>query len=288
MGVEAWFMGGSNFWRGRPMVKVQNLILIVVFRDLNGKPCVIFTPTKIDHKMSLAFLLPSLAALSSVCVTWGIQAPVAQSVAGEFTIVMEMKSSRNGKADKNGNLEVTLTSVGDLTGMYLEQEGSITQLIFDQGARTMTTINVDKSGDRSGVKMPMLRLPSPDLSAEGITITATKETKRIIGYEARKFLISSKDGSGENWIAEVPGVDWRRIAERVQTGRKGGSPMELPALEGYEHPVTLESIFTSFNDKSVMHMQVRSIIMGSKARLDLLQVPAGVPLVDMSGMLGRG
>ncbi len=213
------------------------------------------------------------AFLFIVCLVAGL------SLHAQIFLTMEVQQEKKGKMVDKGSSVVSITSDGDRIAIETTTDGTEAIIIYDTEGKTMTTISTHK-GERSAIRMPLIKLPKSKQDGFEGTFVATGEKKTIIGYSAEKYRVTDDGTTSEMWVADIPGFDYGLIAEGV-----GQTAAAKPAVAGVDNPMVLEAHSPSKNGKEVVHMYIRAVATGGDVDLGAFEVPAGVELQDMSAML---
>jgi len=201
------------------------------------------------------------------------------------TIVMEQTTTKKGKLKEDESGTTMLTLNGSKLGqtMRLGDAPPVT-IIFDNEEGTMTTVATDKKGKVSATVMPRMKLGSNLVKNMISDYQKTDETKSILGYDARKYIITHRFGTTEAWMAEIPGVSWGEVVSKM-TGDAAARRL-LPLPEELPNAIALAGTTTSKDGKRVTEMEVTSIQTGADADLSPTQIPAGAEVSDLAKMMG--
>lgn len=200
----------------------------------------------------------------------------------EMEFETEKKGKRLDKESGNYSMVFSDTRYAMLTGT----SNSESQVIMDVAARTITTVTTDKDGSVIAVKMPMIGIKKnlfDDLVQE---VERTGETRKILGYDTRKYIITSNGDVTESWIANVPGLAWGDFAKSIVGSKNitsnGGM---LTMINDMPNAFSLESHTTVKGGKKVVHAYVRKLALGADADLSALEIPTGAEVQDMTSLM---
>lgn len=216
-------------------------------------------------------------------------APVSPRADG-YTITMRVTSGTRAPID------LTFKAAGekmrvdvDMSSMMGGRGGSGYMLPSSDGKLTMVMPSMpNPMSGGTGMAMSMdltamaAQMGGAPPSVSDATIEDLGAGETILGYKTRKYRIRQTDNTVEAWIAELPGVDFKKFA------------MGFGAQFTGINPRMAEKIPSGFAVKAVMSgkdtgtMEVSKIEKTSFTESDF-QVPAGIQVMDMSGMMrGRG
>lgn len=200
-------------------------------------------------------------------------------------VIMEFETEKKGhKIDKESG-EYPMVFGGSRYAFMTENSDSKAHLIMDMDARVVTTISKDKNGDVAAVKMPLMKL-GRGLSKELVqTIQETSEKKTILGYETRRFIITSNGSITEAWIAKIDGLDWGKLSEAMLKGGNLKMSSNVPFIQDMPNALTLESHTTMKGGKKIIHSFVRLLAIGEEADLSALDVPSNAKVQDLTSIM---
>ena len=205
--------------------------------------------------------------------------------AQRMQLVVDYETTKKGKPDPGESGTIEFVTDGDVFGMAMNlDKGAPVQIIMDTDARKITTVTEDKSG-KSATVLPMMKFGQKELKAFTGDVERTDETKTILGYEARKFIMRDGGTVTEAWIANVPGFSWADFAGAASGRGRASMMAAMPELDGYPNAVALESTTTKKGGKEVMKTTVTSVATGADADLTALSIPDDAVVNDMSAML---
>lgn len=181
---------------------------------------------------------------------------------------------------------MTLTVNGAKAGIIMELEGNQTQIIWDNDSNKMITVTSDKKGKQIAMIMPRISFGQKDIEDYVGDIQRTDETKKILGYDTRKYILTNKDGITEAWLANIPEVNWTKLSKCL-TGAdgKGMKKNFVPVIPEMPDALALASKTTSTNGKQVSYMEIKEISSGSDVDLSRLEIPKGAEVQDLSSMM---
>ena len=202
------------------------------------------------------------------------------------SVVMKYSSEKNGKpVDKEGGIFI-LTLNGSKASISVEVNGSTNLVIWDEQESKMTTVVTDNKGKQMAMIMPRINLGRKNIDEYVGDIQRTDETKQLLGYDTRKYILTSKDGVTEAWLANIPGVSWAELAKAI-TGSDGKGTKKdfMPVIAEMPDAIALASKTTSRNGKEVSYMEVMEISTGNDVDLSRLEIPSGAEVQDLSSMM---
>lgn len=192
---------------------------------------------------------------------------------------MEVHSFKNGKEEKDSPMNLVMAFKPD--GMAMVPNTGTkeeTRMVFDLKGKLMYTLITDDQGQRTGIKMKMMKVnvEGSDAGTDSDTkVTRTNETKVIEGRTCRKYTYSDKEGSGEAWIAEDLKWDMMAVMKQMMGG-KGSEAWQQTGMDG----LMMENTWTSADGKEKVVMHTRDVVQGKVN--DALFSTAGYEIQDMS------
>lgn len=213
----------------------------------------------------------------------GAPATIADDQVATFT--MEFQEFKKGKPSKNGFMKVTYYLNGDQIAFKPDLEGQQnTIMIFDSKTKTMTTL-IDQDGEKSGVKMKMPKVKIDDDGDDDLDfkVTPTNETKTILGYDCKKYLIESKDFSGHAWITDEVDLELEKAFTFMDTQKKSKNNVpKFGDIEGFP----LETSTTNKKKDESYEMKVTDLKLGSVD--EAVFNTSGYNITDMSNFMNMG
>ncbi len=175
---------------------------------------------------------------------------------------MEVHTFKNGKEEKDSPNNVRMSFNPDHMAMVpvSKDPKEEMRMVFDLRNKHTYTLITDNKGERTGIKMKMMKV---NVEGDGKTtdndtkVVRTNETKVIEGHTCRKYTYSDKDGSGEAWIAEDLDFDMMG-AFRQMVGGKKMEDWQRMGTTG----VVMENTWTSADGKEKVVMYTRDLVVG--------------------------
>jgi len=193
---------------------------------------------------------------------------------------MEIHSFKNGKEEKDSPVNMRMAFRPDGMAMVPDadqQEGSM-RMVFDLKNKHTYTLMTDETGERTGMKMKMMKVNvegEPDAGKDDVKVIRTDETKVIDGHTCRKYTYSDKEGSGEAWIAEDIKMDMMAPFKQMMGGKKPEN-WQKAMLDG----VIMENTWTSTDGKEKVVMHTKDLVIGKVD--EALFSTAGYEIQDMT------
>jgi hypothetical protein len=192
---------------------------------------------------------------------------------------MEVHSFKNGSEEQDSPVNLIMAFTSDGMAMVPNTGAKEeTRMVFDLKNKLMYTLVTDEQGQRTGIKMKMMKVNvegTDDGTTDDAKVTRTSETKVIEGRTCRKYTYSDGDGSGEAWIAED--LKWDMIAVMKQMmGAKGSEAWQRSGMDG----LMMENTWTSTDGKEKVVMYTRDVVQGKVD--EALFSTAGYEIQDMS------
>ncbi len=179
------------------------------------------------------------------------------------TFRMEMHSFKNGKEEKDSPANVRMSLTSDRIAMIpMTKEGNEeVRIFFDLKNKHSYTLMTDKNGQRSGMKMKMMKFSSEPGSAEKSDTDAkmvrTGESKVIEGLTCQKYTYTSKEGSGVAWIAEELNFDLMKVFAQMSGSTPNKDWQKVP-YSG----LMMENLYTSADGKERVEMRIKDLQVG--------------------------
>lgn len=192
---------------------------------------------------------------------------------------MEVHTYTNGAEEKDSPMNLVMAFKSD--GMAMVPKTGTkeeTRMVFDLKSKLMYTLITDDQGQRTGIKMKMMKVNvegSDDGTDNDTQVTRTNETKVIEGRTCRKYTYSDKEGSGEAWIAEDLKWDMMAVMKQMMGG-KGSEAWQQTGMDG----LMMENTWTSKDGKEKVVMFTRDVVQGKVN--EALFSTAGYEIQDMS------
>ncbi len=224
--------------------------------------------------------VPTPGAISSSGYT--IPAQDQQPVA----IVMDFTTDKKGKRLDDESGTMTVTVAGNKLGNQILLDGQEVSVIFDNAARTITNVTTDKKGRRVAAIMPRMKIMDKAIESGITNVERTDETKQLLGYDTRKYIITSKQGITEAWLANVPEVSWQKMMSGMTGASAATMSRLMPEIEELPDALALAGTTTSSKGKKVTTMTVTAIHTGAEVNLDVLEIPSDAEVQDLTKIMG--
>jgi hypothetical protein len=175
---------------------------------------------------------------------------------------MEVHTFKNCKEEKDSPNNIRMAFNTDHMAMMpvSKEPKEEMRMVFDLRNKFTYTLITDDKGERTGMKMKMMKVnvEGDDTTVDSdVKVVRTNETKVIDGHTCRKYTYSDKEGSGEAWIAED--IDFDMMAAMRQM--VGGKKMEDWQRMGTTG-VVMENTWTSADGKEKVVMYTRDLVVG--------------------------
>ena len=159
-----------------------------------------------------------------------------------------------------------------LTSYGFRTEAKDHIVIFEYESMIMYQLNpLDKTYIKADMKAEMEGMAAE--MVEDSEITPTDETKKIAGYNCRKYIVTTMDGEIEHWLSkEVEGYkEYRAISEKILQKNPEWEQMNIVGFSGkYGFPVkTVNKMMGTTLTTTLQKIEKRSL---SK---ELFKLPAG-------------
>ena len=218
--------------------------------------------------------------LATLLLLSGVLLADAVSFAANFegTVRFKIESGKDKPMEmsyglKNGLVRIDLQS----------KDGQAPAIIMDAAKQEMTVLMAEE-------KMYLVQaLPKPKgadtpAASANVTLEKTGVTETIAGYVGEKYLIKSKDFTGEMWLTDQLGAFMGMGEPEGPFGGKKSSGGSWEAALAGKNMFPLRVVNTTAKGKSAFRMEVTSI---DKASLpdSLFRAPADWQKFDMGGMM---
>ena len=199
---------------------------------------------------------------------------------------MEVHTYTNGKEEKDSPNQVRMAFTTDRMAMMPQAKDSKEEMrmVFDLRNRFTYTLMTDDKGERSGMKMKMMKVKVDGVETAGkdlSTVTRTDETKVIEGRACRKYTYRDEEGNGEAWIAEDMDFDMMAAYRQMV----GGTKVDMWQKLGTSG-VVMETIWNSDDGKEKVVMYTKDLVVGKVD--ESLFSTAGYEIMDMTGFPTMG
>ena len=199
---------------------------------------------------------------------------------------MEVHSYTNGKEEKDSPNQVRMSFTSDRMAMSPQVKDSKEEMrmVFDLRNKLTYTLMTDDKGERTGMKMKMMKVKVDGQEKEGkdlSTVTRTDETKVIEGHTCRKYTYRDEEGAGEAWIAEDLSFDMMAAFRQMVGGTKVDNWQKM-ATSG----VVMENTWTSANGKEKVVMYTKDLVVGKVDESAFST--AGYEIMDMTSFPTMG
>jgi hypothetical protein len=174
---------------------------------------------------------------------------------------MEVHTYRNGKEENDSPANVMMAFKPDGMAMVPNSAGKEeARVVFDLKGRFMYTLMTDDNGQRSGIRMKMMKMtveggtagPAKDAKME-----RTNETRVIDGVACRKYVYSDPKGRGEAWVAEDVKWDMMSVLNEM-LGGKGTEGWQRGGMGG----LMMENTWHSADGNEKVVMYTRDLVQG--------------------------
>jgi hypothetical protein len=174
---------------------------------------------------------------------------------------MEVHTYRNGMEGKDSPANVMMAFKPDGMAMVPNSAGKEeARVVFDLKGRFMYTLMTDDKGQRSGIRMKMMKLTmegGADDAAKDARVERTEATRVIDGIGCRKYLYSDRKGSGEAWVAEDVRWDMMTVLNQM-LGGKGTEGWQRGGMGG----LMMENTWHSADGNEKVVMYTRDLVQG--------------------------
>jgi hypothetical protein len=197
--------------------------------------------------------------------------------------------------------EIVYQIKGDKIRMLMPGAKGMGGMIMDTTKREMTMI-MDEQKSYMVMALPQSAVDAIAKQNEDVKLEKTDETEKILGYTATKYIVTSKDGDTDLWLAEGLGT-FMGFNNNPMGGKRAAPPQAWErALAGKElFPLRVVGVEKGASDrnrgkgdekskgkakggKETFRMEVTAI---EKTSLpdSLFNPPAGYQKFDMGGMM---
>ena len=218
--------------------------------------------------------------LSTLLLLFGVLLTDAVLSAASFegTVRFKIESGKDEPVQMSYGLKNGLVRID-----FQSKDGESPAIIMDAAKQEMTMLMAE---EKMYMVQPMPKPKEADASAASAAVAVEKTgiTETIAGYVAEKYLIKSKDFTGEVWLTDKLGAFMGMGEPQGPLGGKKGSGSGWEAALAGKDMFPLRVVDTTAKGKSAFRMEVTSI---DKAALpdSLFRAPAGWQKFDMGGMM---
>jgi len=231
-------------------------------------------------------ILPSQSTIDYIEITKPrVERAITDADFPKVHMLMEYQMEKKGKLVEGESGNISLAFSGSRYALITRSKEVIATIIVDLEGKTMTTISSDKNGTMTGVKMPLIRLGNGLFDNLDQTVEQTEEVKSILGYDCRKYIITTDGDVTESWVANIPGMVWGDLAKSLIGGKKSGSNKLVSPIKDMPNAFALESHTTLNGGKKVVHTYVKKLTIGDEADLNSLEIPAHAEVQDMTALM---
>ena len=198
--------------------------------------------------------------------------PVALSAAGfEGKVTFQMTSGRGKPAD------LTYSIKGDKVRMEFPNQKGSGGMIMDTSKREMMVM-MDEQKMYMVMALPDTVAEAAAGRAEDVKLEKTSETTKIAGYTATKYIVTSREGTTDLWLAEGLGTFMGMSNNSNPMGGKRAAP------KAWERALAGKEMFPLRVVGKDFKMEATSV---EKTSLpdSLFTPPAGYQKFDMGGMM---
>lgn len=195
---------------------------------------------------------------------------------------MEVHQFKNGVEEKESPMNIGIAFTDDK--MAMTPQGSAKggmRVVYDLKNKFNYTLMTDENGNRTGMKMKMMKVNMGDAEEKPATdetkVVRTNETKTIAGHPCRKYTYKDETGAGEAWIAEDISFDPSKAIASVVKGKKVDSWQKTP-YSG----LVMETTWVDANGKDKMVMYCKDLVVGKVD--EAVFSTSGYEIMDMSNM----
>jgi hypothetical protein len=164
-------------------------------------------------------------------LTSTVLAPAALLAASfEGKVTFKMTSGNRGQPQ-----EINYSIKGDKMRVEIpNQKGAMGGMIMDTTKKEMTMI-MDEQKTYMVMALPQVAADAIAKGNDDVTLEKTGETDKILGYTATKYIVTSKDGKSDLWLAEGLGTFMGvNNSNPMGRGRSAPPPARERALAGKE------------------------------------------------------
>ena len=208
-------------------------------------------------------------------VTLGLLFPVAVSAAS-----FEGKVSFKMTSGKNKSQEINYSIKGDKVRIAMPEAKGMGGMIMDTTKKEMLMI-MDEQKAYMVMALPQAAVDAMAKDAEDVKLEKTNETEKILGYTATKYIVTSKEGTTDLWLAEGLGT-FMGFNNNPMGGKRQAPP------KAWERVLAGKELFpmrvVGKDGRDTFRMEVTAI---EKTSLpdSLFNPPPGYQKFDMGGMM---
>jgi hypothetical protein len=205
-------------------------------------------------------------------------APALLSAAAfEGKVTMKMTSGRGQPQEIKYNIK------GEKIRVEMPGQQAMGGMIMDTAKREMTMI-MDEQKTYMVMALPQAALDVMSKNSDEVNLEKTSETEKILGYTATKYIVTSKEGKSDLWLAEGLGTFMSVSNNNPMGGRRAAAPAAWERALAGKELFPLRVVGKDKGGKESFRMEVTAI---DKTTLpdSLFNPPAGYQKFDMGGMM---
>ncbi|MGH7943590.1 MAG: DUF4412 domain-containing protein [Opitutaceae bacterium] len=213
-----------------------------------------------------------------VCLASVLLVPAALSAASfEGKVSMKMTSGRGQPQ------EITYNIKGNKVRLEMPGQKGMGGMIMDTSKKEMVMI-MEEQKAYMVMALPQAAVDAVAKTSDDMTLEKTGETEKILGYTATKYIVTSKDGQSDLWLAEGLGTFMGFNNSNPMGGRRNTPPPAWERALAGKELFPLRVVGKDKGNKESFRMEVTAI--DKKTLPDsLFAPPADYKKFDMGGML---
>jgi hypothetical protein len=194
----------------------------------------------------------------------------------------EGKVSFTMTSGKNKSQEINYSIKGDKVRIGMPEAKGMGGMIMDTTKKEMTMI-MDEQKAYMVMALPQTAVDAMAKNAEDVKLEKTDETEKILGYTATKYIVTSKEGTTDLWLAEGLGT-FMGFNNNPMGGKRAAPPQAWERVIAGKELFPMRVVGKERNGKDNFRMEVTAI---DKTSLpdSLFNPPAGYQKFDMGGMM---
>lgn len=210
----------------------------------------------------------------------------ASSWVGRF--VMELREYKGDREQKDSPMTVTYYINPYDVAIDVPTDEGDARMIMHRQTRKITMLMTDEDGNKTGTKMPMLRIKTTVSSAEGQTeehsITETGNTKTISGYLCREYEVETEDMTGTMWITKQWELDYGVLFDFAQVKNANTGQVASWSNVFGAPGIMMESKMKERNSDKTMVYRILEVDQGAQSEAFSTE---GYEMTDMGSLFGR-
>lgn len=210
----------------------------------------------------------------------------ASSWVGSF--VIETREFKGDRESKDSPMIITYYVEPYEVAMDIPSDEGDARMIMHRRTRKITMLMTDEDGNKTGTKMPMLRVKTSvgtsDTEPGEFSIEATGNSKTISGFFCKEYAITTDEMTGTAWLTEEWNLDYGILFDFAQI-KNANTGQDMDWANPYGVPgVLIESRMEERDSNKVVVYSIKSVEEGSHPEAFSTD---GYEMTDMGSLFGN-